>query len=53
MDQFEEYARAVPVEACELFRMLSDLAGRRGAAALRVVATARPDSLDGVCPING
>ncbi|MFF2007961.1 trypsin-like peptidase domain-containing protein [Streptomyces sp. NPDC058195] len=46
VDQLEEYARAVPAEACELFRMLSVLAGRRGAAALRVVATARPDSLD-------
>ncbi|MFE4693319.1 trypsin-like peptidase domain-containing protein [Streptomyces sp. NPDC056749] len=46
VDQFEEYARAVPAEARELFRLLSGLSGRRGAAALRVVATARPDSLD-------
>ncbi|MGQ4459254.1 nSTAND1 domain-containing NTPase [[Kitasatospora] papulosa] len=46
VDQFEEYARAVPGEARELFRMLSGLAGRRGAAALRVVATVRPDSLN-------
>nr|WSZ99458.1 trypsin-like peptidase domain-containing protein [Streptomyces sp. NBC_00857] len=52
VDQFEEYARAVPAEACELFRMLSDLAGRRGAAALRVVATARPDSLDALVTVS-
>ncbi|MFB7919301.1 trypsin-like peptidase domain-containing protein [Streptomyces sp. NPDC056061] len=52
VDQFEEYARAVPDEACELFRMLSVLAGRRGAAALRVVATARPDSLDALVTVG-
>ncbi|WP_189548002.1 nSTAND1 domain-containing NTPase [Streptomyces gelaticus] len=52
VDQFEEYARAVPAEACELFRMLSVLAGRRGAAALRVVATARPDSLDALVTVG-
>lgn len=46
VDQLEEYARAAPAEARELFRMLSGLAGRQGPAALRVVATARPDSLD-------
>lgn len=46
VDQLEEYARAEPAEARELFRMLSGLTGRRGAAALRVVATARPDSLE-------
>ncbi|MFJ9660182.1 trypsin-like peptidase domain-containing protein [Streptomyces griseoflavus] len=46
VDQLEEYARAVPAEARELFRMLSGLAGRPGEAALWVVATARPDSLD-------
>ncbi|MFD4116887.1 trypsin-like peptidase domain-containing protein [Streptomyces niveus] len=52
VDQLEEYARAVPDEACELFRMLSGLAGRRGAAALRVVATARPDSLDALVTVS-
>ncbi|MFC9163735.1 trypsin-like peptidase domain-containing protein [Streptomyces fungicidicus] len=52
VDQLEEYARAVPAEACELFRMLSGLAGRRGAAALRVVATARPDSLDALVTVG-
>ncbi|MFD3921464.1 trypsin-like peptidase domain-containing protein [Streptomyces sp. NPDC058595] len=52
VDQFEEYARAVPGEARELFRMLSGLAGRRGAAALRVVATARPDSLDALVTVS-
>nr|WP_239106840.1 trypsin-like peptidase domain-containing protein [Streptomyces rubrogriseus] len=52
VDQFEEYARAVPAEACELFGMLSDLVGRRGPAALRVVATARPDSLDAVVTVD-
>lgn len=46
VDQLEEYARAVPAEARELFRMLSGLAGRPGEAALWVLATARPDSLD-------
>ncbi|MEU2768291.1 trypsin-like peptidase domain-containing protein [Streptomyces diastaticus] len=52
VDQLEEYARAVPAEACELFRMLSGLAGRRGTAALRVVATARPDSLDALVTVG-
>lgn len=52
VDQFEEYARAVPAEACELFGMLSGLVGRRGAAALRVVATARPDSLDALVTVD-
>ncbi|MFB7408307.1 trypsin-like peptidase domain-containing protein [Streptomyces sp. NPDC056202] len=46
VDQFEEYARTAPAEARKLFRMLSGLAGTHGAAALRIVATARPDSLD-------
>ncbi|GLY23030.1 trypsin-like peptidase domain-containing protein [Micromonospora sp. NBRC 101691] len=46
VDQFEEYARAVPADARELFRLLSGLAGGAGAAALRIIATARPDSLD-------
>ncbi|WP_179893044.1 nSTAND1 domain-containing NTPase [Streptomyces sp. b84] len=52
VDQFEEYARAVPTEACELFRMLSGLAGRQGATVLRVVATARPDSLDALVTVG-
>ncbi|WP_329521864.1 nSTAND1 domain-containing NTPase [Spirillospora sp. NBC_01491] len=52
VDQLEEYARAVPGEAREMFRMLSVLAGRRGAAALRVVATARPDSLDALVTVD-
>ncbi|MEU0278781.1 trypsin-like peptidase domain-containing protein [Streptomyces sp. NPDC006195] len=52
VDQFEEYARAVPGEARELFRMLSGLAGHRGAAALRVVATARPDSLNALVTVS-
>ncbi|MFF4078901.1 trypsin-like peptidase domain-containing protein [Streptomyces sp. NPDC001777] len=52
VDQFEEYARAVPAEARELFRMLSGLAGRRGATALRVVVTARPDSLDALVRVG-
>ncbi|MEU7013327.1 serine protease [Streptomyces sp. NPDC046385] len=52
VDQLEEYARAMPAEARELFRLLSVLAGRRGAAALRVVATARPDSLDALVTVG-
>ncbi|WP_091245140.1 nSTAND1 domain-containing NTPase [Micromonospora matsumotoense] len=46
VDQLEEYARNTPADAAELFRLLSGLAGRAGAAVLRVIATARPDSLN-------
>ncbi|WP_210590784.1 trypsin-like peptidase domain-containing protein [Streptomyces sp. GESEQ-35] len=44
-DQLEEYAGADPGAARDLFGMLATLAGNDGAAVLRVVATARPDSL--------
>ncbi|SEG85608.1 AAA ATPase domain-containing protein [Actinacidiphila yanglinensis] len=43
IDQLEEYD---PWAARDLFGMLAALAGKDGAAALRVVATARPDILD-------
>ncbi|WP_148666608.1 nSTAND1 domain-containing NTPase [Streptomyces sp. MOE7] len=46
VDQFEEYAGAEPGTARDLFELLAALAGKDGAAVLRVVATARPDSLD-------
>ncbi|GGM59132.1 hypothetical protein GCM10011608_50240 [Micromonospora sonchi] len=46
VDQLEEYARNAPVDAAELFRLLSGLAGPAGPAVLRVIATARPDSLN-------
>ncbi|MFE2039094.1 hypothetical protein ACFXBB_38935 [Streptomyces scopuliridis] len=46
VDQFEEYVGAEPAAARRLFVLLAALAGRDGAAVLRVVATARPDSLD-------
>ncbi|NBM16157.1 serine protease [Streptomyces sp. GC420] len=46
VDQLEEYAGAEPDAARDLFGLLTVLAGRDGAAVLRVVATARPDSLD-------
>lgn len=43
IDQLEEYE---PWAARDLFGMLAALAGKDGTAALRVVATARPDFLD-------
>ncbi|WP_431047089.1 hypothetical protein ACQUSR_33380 [Streptomyces sp. P1-3] len=46
VDQLEEYTGADPAAARELFGLLAALAGKDGAAVLRVVATARPDSLD-------
>lgn len=46
VDQLEEYAGAEPDAGRELFGLLAALAGKDGAAVLRVVATARPDSLD-------
>ncbi|MDW6062289.1 trypsin-like peptidase domain-containing protein [Streptomyces sp. FXJ1.4098] len=46
VDQLEEYAGAEPVAARRLLALLAALAGKDGAAVLRVVATARPDSLD-------
>ncbi|MCX5192506.1 trypsin-like peptidase domain-containing protein [Streptomyces sp. NBC_00249] len=46
VDQLEEYAGAEPDSARRLLGLLAALAGREGAAVLRVVATARPDSLD-------
>ena len=46
VDQLEEYAGAEAAAARELFGLLVALAGKDGAAALRVVATARPDSLE-------
>ncbi|MFJ4809191.1 nSTAND1 domain-containing NTPase [Streptomyces longwoodensis] len=46
IDQLEEYAGAEPEAARTLFRLLAALAGGHGGAVLRVVATARPDSLD-------
>ncbi|MFG2133763.1 trypsin-like peptidase domain-containing protein [Streptomyces sp. NPDC048751] len=52
VDQLEEYAGADPVAARDLFTLLAALAGNDGAAVLRVVATARPDSL-GVLVTSG
>ncbi|MFI2114514.1 trypsin-like peptidase domain-containing protein [Streptomyces rubiginosohelvolus] len=46
VDQLEEYAGADPASARNLFALLAALAGRSGTAALHVVATTRPDSLD-------
>ncbi|QKW06908.1 trypsin-like peptidase domain-containing protein [Streptomyces sp. NA04227] len=46
VDQFEEYAAAGPVAARDLFELLTALAGQDGEKTLRVVATARADSLD-------
>lgn len=46
VDQFEEYASAEAAAARDLLGLLAALAGKDGAAVLRVVATARPDSLD-------
>ncbi|MFK0263584.1 hypothetical protein ACIQU1_19895 [Streptomyces angustmyceticus] len=46
VDQLEEYAIAEPAAARDLFGWLAALAGNNGTAGLRVVATARPDSLD-------
>ncbi|MER5517286.1 trypsin-like peptidase domain-containing protein [Streptomyces sp. NPDC002763] len=46
VDQFEEYAGAEAAAARDLFGLLVALAGKDGAAVLRVVATARPDSLE-------
>ncbi|WP_326812208.1 trypsin-like peptidase domain-containing protein [Streptomyces scopuliridis] len=46
VDQFEEYTGAEPAAARGLFGLLAALAGKDGAAVLRVVATTRPDSLD-------
>ncbi|NUS85789.1 MAG: AAA family ATPase [Streptomyces sp.] len=46
VDQLEEYAGAEPDAARRLLALLAALAGKDGAAVLRVVATARPDSLD-------
>ncbi|MEV7866574.1 hypothetical protein AB0P17_10810 [Streptomyces sp. NPDC088124] len=42
VDQFEEYVGAEPAAGRELFGLFTDLAGD----GLRIVATARPDSLD-------
>ncbi|MEU9271747.1 trypsin-like peptidase domain-containing protein [Streptomyces sp. NPDC048251] len=52
VDQLEEYAGADRVAARDLFTLLAALAGNDGAAVLRVVATARPDSL-GVLVTSG
>ncbi|MFD8236207.1 trypsin-like peptidase domain-containing protein [Streptomyces sp. NPDC059696] len=46
VDQLEEYASAEPQAARDLLGVLAALAGRQDGAVLRVVATARPDSLD-------
>ncbi|MBX9363937.1 ATP-binding protein [Streptomyces sp. WAC04114] len=46
VDQLEEYAGAEPEAARDLLGLLAALAGRQDGAVLRVVATARPDSLD-------
>lgn len=46
VDQLEEFAGAEPAAARDLFGLLNALAGKDGAAVLRVVATVRPDSLD-------
>ncbi|MER5729680.1 trypsin-like peptidase domain-containing protein [Streptomyces sp. NPDC002138] len=46
VDQFEEYTAAEAADARVLLGLLAALAGGSGAAALRVVATVRPDSLD-------
>ncbi|MFE7268016.1 AAA family ATPase [Streptomyces sp. NPDC057592] len=52
IDQLEEYAAADPEAARKLLGLLTSLAGRNGTSALRVVATARPDSL-GVLVTSG
>lgn len=46
VDQLEEYVAAHRDTARTLFTLLAALAGKDGAAVLRVVATVRPDSLD-------
>ncbi|CAM5582698.1 hypothetical protein SALBM311S_05659 [Streptomyces alboniger] len=46
VDQLEEYAGAEAAAARDLFGLLVALAGSDGAAVLRVVATARPESLE-------
>ncbi|WP_331738621.1 trypsin-like peptidase domain-containing protein [Streptomyces sp. NBC_01276] len=46
VDQFEEYAAAEATAARDLLALLAALAGEDGPSALRVLATARPDSLD-------
>jgi hypothetical protein len=46
VDQLEEYAGAEPEAARDLLGLLAALAGGQDGAVLRVVATARPDSLD-------
>lgn len=46
VDQLEEYAGAQPDAARTLFGLLVALAGPAGAGVLRVLATARPDSLN-------
>ncbi|MFF0159905.1 trypsin-like peptidase domain-containing protein [Streptomyces sp. NPDC005263] len=46
VDQLEEYAGADAATARDLFELLVALAGKDGAAVLRVIATARPDSLE-------
>ncbi|MER0481429.1 hypothetical protein ABR737_24345 [Streptomyces sp. Edi2] len=46
VDQLEEYAGAEPGAARDLFGLLASLAGKDVAAALRVVTTVRPESLD-------
>jgi WD40 repeat protein len=46
VDQLEEYAGAEAAAARDLFGLLVALAGKDGTAVLRVVATARPDSLE-------
>ncbi|MFE6963001.1 trypsin-like peptidase domain-containing protein [Streptomyces sp. NPDC057696] len=45
IDQFEEYAGAEPAAARRLLGLIAALAGSDGGAELRVMATARPDSL--------
>ncbi|KOV68712.1 ATP-binding protein [Streptomyces sp. MMG1121] len=46
VDQLEEYASSEPEAARDLLGLLAALAGEDGTAALRIVATARPSSLN-------
>ncbi|MFD8200406.1 trypsin-like peptidase domain-containing protein [Streptomyces sp. NPDC059701] len=46
VDQLEEYADAEPAAARDLLTLLAALSGQDGVAVLRVVATARPASLE-------
>ncbi|MFE6162130.1 serine protease [Streptomyces sp. NPDC056486] len=46
VDQLDEYADAEPAAARDLFTLLAAVSGKDGAGVLRVVATARIDSLD-------